>query len=337
MNDNTGDELSKLLNIRKKSSLTHQSKQKDIKKVIKPDASILNYGSFLTGKILGCNLMLTNISAQDQNIEISIDQSTAYTKRFLLREFLSSADDLGDFIGNSERKHGCWFLESPKTKDLVKNVVLNIPKYSSKEVLVVIRSPHIKLNERIFSLINVGYARSNISNTENKIVSFESDEEEDKDNSSRHNTRIPNIPPNKRRKMRILLHGRIQTPKLICPRQLNNKKFGLNVVPIVLHSVAPSHKLRIPFKNNGKMELDVDFNFMKNEGSFMSNYDYFCIPNQLKIPGNGGVGILNILIKNNTNTTRGSDDEGEDSKILMGKIKDTSIVYTYYLEASIIP
>ena len=45
----------------------------DINKVIQLDSQVINFGKFVSGKILGSTLQVTNSSGRDQVIEISVD------------------------------------------------------------------------------------------------------------------------------------------------------------------------------------------------------------------------------------------------------------------------
>ncbi len=60
----------------------------DITKVITVDSYVLNYGSFLPGKLLGSTLNVGNNSSFEQIVELSIDAASFhYNKKALSEKF----------------------------------------------------------------------------------------------------------------------------------------------------------------------------------------------------------------------------------------------------------
>ena len=45
----------------------------DINKVIQLDSQVINFGKFVSGKILGSTLQVTNTSNKEQVVEMSVD------------------------------------------------------------------------------------------------------------------------------------------------------------------------------------------------------------------------------------------------------------------------
>ena len=77
-----------------------------------------------------------------------------------------------------------------------------------------------------------------------------------------------------------------------------------NYIPLVVRTSQPASKYRIPFRNMGSQDAEIDFTFVKvnedmREGEInMTEFlDFYCVPNSLKIGSNGQAGILNVLIK----------------------------------------
>jgi hypothetical protein len=54
--------------------MAHQQDLKDISRLIEIDSNVINYGQFISGKILGSTLLLTNITSEEQYISLSISQ-----------------------------------------------------------------------------------------------------------------------------------------------------------------------------------------------------------------------------------------------------------------------
>jgi hypothetical protein len=60
----------------------------DISKVITVDSTVLNYGTFMPGKLLGSTLNVVNESPYEQIVELSIDAgSFNYNKKSIAERF----------------------------------------------------------------------------------------------------------------------------------------------------------------------------------------------------------------------------------------------------------
>ena len=64
-------------------------------------------------------------------------------------------------------------------------------------------------------------------------------------------------------KMEILLAGRVEVPNIICPKQMLVEELDEKIIPIAIKKGQSNQKFRIPFKNVGPSEVDMDFSFMK--------------------------------------------------------------------------
>jgi hypothetical protein len=127
----------------------------DINKVISVDSFVLNYGSFLPGKLLGSTLNVGNNSSYEQIVELSIDAASFhYNKKELADKFditdlpfpldaVASASNgsdkkrpqtaapggagsSNDNILNSEFKHEAWYIENPISRELTKRITLKL-------------------------------------------------------------------------------------------------------------------------------------------------------------------------------------------------------------------
>lgn len=111
----------------------------DIDKVLYIDQRVMNFYTFMPGKILGSNLIVYNKTDCDQIIDISIDsQSYVFNKEALLEQFpdtimdstvdqskqmipftlrkLKSDKNYKKNITNSEMQYKCWKIENPVSK-----------------------------------------------------------------------------------------------------------------------------------------------------------------------------------------------------------------------------
>ena len=115
--------------------------------MITVDSYVLNYGSFLPGKLLGSTLNVGNNSSFEQIVELSIDAASFhYNKKALSEKFdttelpfpfeVSPIGDKrktngtqasqNDNIVNSEFKHEAWYIENPISRELTKRITLKL-------------------------------------------------------------------------------------------------------------------------------------------------------------------------------------------------------------------
>ena len=59
-------------------------------------------------------------------------------------------------IVNSEMKHECWFIENPVSKELTKRITLKLGPKAEQEFIIVVRSPSLKNDQNMLSMIHVG-------------------------------------------------------------------------------------------------------------------------------------------------------------------------------------
>jgi hypothetical protein len=171
-------------------------------------------------------------------------------------------------------------------------------------------------------------------------------------------------------KMEILLAGRVEVPSIICPKQMMVDQLGEKIIPIAIKKGQANQKFRIPFKNTGPSEVEVDFSFIKT--SFViykppemenprddkkpeqSPCDLQCVPANAKIPAGGNVIVtITAKLKNSyqlaqlsKQNSKQSEEEKKGSNknlkperyshMMIGKVKDTSIMFPFITEVSLI-
>lgn len=139
----------------------------DVNKTIFVDSYILNYSSFLPGKLLGSTLNVGNLTNSEQIVELSIDSgSFQFNKKSINEKFgnpelpfsFDGADSKGksETIVNSEIKHEAWYIENPISKELTKRITLKLGPKAEQDFIVVVRSPFAKRHENMLSMINIG-------------------------------------------------------------------------------------------------------------------------------------------------------------------------------------
>lgn len=65
-------------------------------------------------------------------------------------------------------------------------------------------------------------------------------------------------------RLEILLAGRIEVPNVICQKELVVTEFDEKIVPLVIKRGQNCQKFRLPFKNKGAQDLELDFTFIKS-------------------------------------------------------------------------
>jgi len=272
----------------------------DIKKIIQTDAHILNFGTFLVGKILACNLKVTNISSEDIELNIDIENYEFISHTGLPSHNLTSHEMMGTNPINSEFKYKCWHLEDPTSKDLTKSLKLIIEKESTASFLIILKTPKVKRSERLYSIISLS-----------------------KHSDSDHLIQKP---------LRIVLHGFIETPKLVCCRELNILGGELQLIPLAVKKEIGINRFRIPFKNQGNFDLNIECLIEKIPNiNFISGIEYIVLPNKFKIASKA-FGILNLAVK----CAKTIDTSTKEQKLLTIKLSESPAVYTFILETTII-
>ena len=81
----------------------------DINEILEVDSNVINYGQFICGKILGSTLLLTNVSALDQIVTMTLNKQKIYSCDEIFGQY--NRDELpfnyldGKTISNSEVDH----------------------------------------------------------------------------------------------------------------------------------------------------------------------------------------------------------------------------------------
>lgn len=131
--------------------------------------------------------------------------------------------------------------------------------------------------------------------------------------------------------------GRIEVPNLICQKELELKEVGEKVVPVVVKKGVANQKFRIPFKNKGTQDLDIEFSFLR-QGEGQSPVEFQAVPSGVKIQA-GANGILNVSAKLKNSYQLAAKEEEPQEKyhhLLIGKVKDTQVMFSFIVEASVI-
>ena len=290
--------------------------QEDIASLIEIDSNFINFGSFYPGKIFKCNLSVKNITNHKRTISLSFDSaSPEFTKSNLLRTlFLGTLPaNLTYPIPNSENSAHCWHFMMPPSKSFEKTLTLSLQPHSSIQIGVVIKSPCISRPEKFYSLVKVQLS------SDDPMSSLLT---EDRDS------------------LMSLCGADVITPKLECCKELIHEQAKVKVIPLVVKFEGAVQRLRIPFKNAGAKDLELILSIVKfptGPGKIESEplAEYHCVPGTVKMPANS-MGFVTIGIN------RGADKralmkEEREQRVLIAKVKDTLMMYSYVLDCCFIP
>ena len=162
---------------------------------------------------------------------------------------------------NSEIKHESWYIENPISKELTKRITLKLGPKAEQDFIIVVRSPNTRKSENLMSIINIGlltYADEQFGVKE----SFEDFLRTNYNNSMKEFLRDRKKVAQTQR-VEILLAGKIEVPSLVCQKELIMAEFNEKVIPLVVKKGQSNQKFRLPFKNNGPQDLEIDFTFVK--------------------------------------------------------------------------
>lgn len=325
----------------------------EIEKVIDIDANVINFGTFAPGKLLGSTLLVRNKSDQEQVVQLVVDsKSQCFEGQNTLEEFAAIKESFDqedvfydgrlmkkyksdDLIGNSEKKFKCWYLENPQTKDLVKHITLKLGARCEQEFIIVVRAPSSGSQDSLLGMLGI------------TLTTFDNNGEFlEKQIKSRKDESLTLETIERQSKMNVALFGKIDPPKIFCPRILKETTEGQKIIPVALKKASGCQKFRVPFRNEGSGDAEVEFSFIKvsetqdallpNEFSMNEVLEFYCMPGTLKIPKDTNQ-ILSMLIKVNYEKVKELESQGKHLKntllkLLLGKVKDTSVLYSFYVD-----
>jgi hypothetical protein len=162
---------------------------------------------------------------------------------------------------NSELKHESWFIENPISKELTKRITLKLGPKAEQEFIIVVRAPNSKKCENLLSLLNI----SLLTYADEQFGARDSFEDFLKQN---YNGSMKEFLKDRKKvaaqqKMEILLAGRVEVPSIVCLKQMHVQDLDEKIIPLAIKKGQPNQKFRIPFKNTGPSEVEIDFSFLK--------------------------------------------------------------------------
>ncbi len=287
----------------------------DISTLIEVDTNYLNFGSFYPGKIFKCTIAIRNLTDSARSVSLSYDDTPKYSQSTLLRMFATSGtralppllQSLPE-LPNSEFLSKCWYFMRVQSKAFDKRLAIAVPPMSTVQIGVVIKSPCITKSEKFYSVVKVGLAPG--------------DPEADAVDPAHEDLRVVSV-------------AEVVTPRLECCCELMHLPSNLRIVPLVVKMEGAVQRMRVPFKNAGTRDLDLQLTVVKFPGRTdceESEVEYHCMPGTVKIQA-GSMGLVTIGI------SQPADDDcrlQKDRRLLIAKVKDTQMMYSYILDCTFI-
>lgn len=124
----------------------------------------------------------------------------------------------------------------------------------------------------------------------------------------------------------------VEIPEIFCPKEIFDRENICSVIKFALKK-GKKQDCKIPFKNNSEMNLTLEFEFLEPENK-KNGYDLINYPNIINIAANG-IGILNVILKPILNSPQNENTDNQIRRILLGKIKNSSMIYYFPLSIEI--
>jgi len=298
------------------SPIKSEQSQNSIYKIIEVDTRSLNFGTFYPAKIFKCALHIENISDSKRIISFKFDANLLdFSETYLENEFSMSIGpkQITGIVGksqktaNTEHLYKCWYLMQPPSKSFEKTLTITLNPKQKIEIGVVIKSPQVLHYEKFCSVLYISLAENDslFEKVKDKISVF-------------------NI-------------AEVDIPKLECTKEMIYTQNNIRVVPLVAKfEDSDIQKLKIPFKNNGDQDLDLQLSILQYPGASESKLvNFACAPNTCKIPARN-IGIICINAMKKENNSDGEQTEWKlcerQQKVLMCKLKNTQMLYYFVLD-----
>ena len=297
----------------------HITRKEDINTLLEVDTNYLNFGSFYPGKIFKCTIAVKNLTNSKRVFTLSYADMPTFTKPDMLKTFINSTNrqivslfNATPELPNSEMQHRCWYFMLGGSKSFEKKVTVTLAPHGSTQIGIVIKSPCVTRSEKFYSLLRVNMAEGD---TKEKAMDPEKGE------------------------LSVLSVAEVITPKLECCRELIHDSNKLRVIPLVVKMEGPIQRVKIPFKNGGCRDLDLMLNIVRfptNNKEAASQIDYHCIPATVKITANSMAFITLGFSAPTTVLSSNGKKPLREQRVLIAKIKDTQLIYSYILDCTFI-
>lgn len=135
--------------------------------------------------------------------------------------------------------------------------------------------------------------------------------------------------------IKVALESKIKVPKVTCPKSLFNQNAKLDIIKLAAKE-GKKQDYKLPFKNEGDTPVTLEFSF-HNPGEAYKGETAECsiYPQTVTIQPNSS-SMLNFSAKvgqirlRDKRTSHHKEKGVCAKKVLLGKVKDTNLIYSYY-------
>jgi len=124
----------------------------------------------------------------------------------------------------------------------------------------------------------------------------------------------------------------VEIPDIFCPKEIFDKANTCSIIKFALKR-GKKQDCKIPFKNNSGYNVTMEFEFIEPQGK-KNGYDLLTYPSTVNLGANG-IGILNVILKPTLNAPQDTQNDNEIRRVLLAKIKNSSMIYYFPLSIEI--
>ncbi len=370
INNNTNNNL-----IFDDSRQSEENLYTNFSEILEVDKEFINFPISFPGEILTLEININNISNIDICFSIDFCQKENLLKIFK-KHYQSDIKEIYEEIPNSQIIYGCFslsYLEENSNLIELDNLRVFLKKGKNTKIIICLKTPQIKKKLNLFTclefslIFNNNFNNDNINNS-NRYNSGESLNflnnqielnEMEVNNYNNINKNLKNENKNffdekfllkneKYFKYYIPILGCIEIPKLLCLKELLNEKAKFPFISLLLEIKSKGQKFKIPFKNFSIKDIEIEFIFEKSLYNNIFCYSnkfyecqFLCFPNKIYISSQGVIEIDLIakIKKFKTNHNENFDISkigNRIRKVLIAKIKNASVYYSFFIEATFI-
>lgn len=352
-----------------KNSHNEREIYSNIYDILEIEREFVNFSLSFPGEILSVEFNIRNISNINACFEVGFSQKENLLKIFK-KYYQSDINEAFKEVPNSQIQFKCFslsYLEEDNNLVEMDKIRIFLKKGQSTKLILCLKSPQIKKKICLFSAIEFSLViNDNSSKNYNYNNSISNNEYEDYyRNEKTHNIKSKNeynfnpqfqnpevkflIKNEKHLKSYMPILGSVDIPKLLCLKELYNEKATFPLISLLLEIKSKGQKFKIPFKNFSLKDMEIELIFEKlpiNKTIFHIGEKYYecqflCFPNRLAIPSHG-VCEIELIAKikkfkvSNTENFVVTKIGKKIRKVLIAKVKNASVYYSFFIEASFI-
>jgi len=279
-------------------------KEPDIRAILKIDKDYIDFNKCFPGKLVKQDFYITNLTNTKHAVFLSFDiTSHQFTEEQIKAHLITSATSITYPIPNSTQSY--WHFMLPTSKSLEKSLVFILHPHGVIPIGLIANLPCINYTKKLYSLLRVSL--------------FEMDT-------------MKVIKCSHALSLGILSEVEIETPKLKCIKELLDVGSNLKVIPVVVKRKENVKNVAIPLRNEGNQSLELVLgmvNFPGKNEEPLANYK--CQKDNVKLqPNSSSYAIINL-------TRREVKGRRKEQKVLIAKVKNTSMIYSFILDFYFLP